>query len=93
MRLLSHDASCEAILIHATASFVLRTVSTEVDAAADGTEALGMIKSKKYGLVISDWNMEPITVYELLKEVRGKRVRGPQGRAPRGIDSAWADPL
>src|SRR5262249_16334876 len=26
---------------------------------------------KKYGLVISDWNMEPMTGYELLKEVRG----------------------
>ena len=26
--------------------------------------------SKKYGLVISDWNMEPMTGYELLKEVR-----------------------
>src|SRR5262249_40268407 len=25
---------------------------------------------KKYGLVISDWNMEPMTGYELLKEVR-----------------------
>ena len=26
--------------------------------------------SKKYGLVISDWNMEPMTGYELLKQVR-----------------------
>jgi two-component system chemotaxis response regulator CheY len=25
---------------------------------------------KKYGLVISDWNMEPMTGYDLLKEVR-----------------------
>jgi two-component system chemotaxis response regulator CheY len=24
----------------------------------------------KYGLVISDWNMEPMTGYDLLKEVR-----------------------
>lgn len=41
-----------------------------VDEAADGREALGKIKSKKYGLVISDWNMEPMTGYELLREVR-----------------------
>src|SRR5213080_4353203 len=27
-------------------------------------------RRKKYGLVISDWNMEPMTGYDLLKEVR-----------------------
>lgn len=43
---------------------------TNVDDAADGTEALTKMKGKKYGLVISDWNMEPMTGYELLKEVR-----------------------
>jgi two-component system, chemotaxis family, chemotaxis protein CheY len=41
-----------------------------VDEAADGSEALSKMREKKYGLVISDWNMEPITGYELLKEVR-----------------------
>ena len=43
---------------------------TDVDDAADGTEALGKLNQKRYGLVISDWNMEPMTGYELLKEVR-----------------------
>lgn len=43
---------------------------SDVDDAADGTEALGKMKQRKYGLVISDWNMEPMTGYELLKEVR-----------------------
>ena len=28
------------------------------------------MKGRKYGLVISDWNMEPMTGYELLKSVR-----------------------
>lgn len=41
-----------------------------VDDAADGSEALEKMKGKKYGLIISDWNMEPMTGYELLKEVR-----------------------
>jgi len=44
---------------------------TEVDDAADGTEALTKMRGRPYGLVISDWNMEPMTGYELLKEVRG----------------------
>jgi len=42
----------------------------DVDEAADGKEALGKLKEKRYGLVISDWNMEPMTGYELLREVR-----------------------
>ena len=42
----------------------------DVDDAADGSEALGKMKERDYGLVISDWNMEPMTGYELLKEVR-----------------------
>jgi two-component system, chemotaxis family, chemotaxis protein CheY len=41
-----------------------------VDEASNGEMALGMIKGKKYGLIISDWNMEPMTGYELLKHVR-----------------------
>ena len=36
-----------------------------VDDAADGSEALQKLRGKKYDLVISDWNMEPMTGYEL----------------------------
>lgn len=42
----------------------------DVDDASDGAEALEKLKQKQYGLVISDWNMEPMTGYELLKHVR-----------------------
>jgi len=41
-----------------------------VDEARDGTSALSMMREKDYGLIISDWNMEPMTGYELLREVR-----------------------
>lgn len=41
-----------------------------VDEAADGSAALQKLREKKYDLIISDWNMEPMTGYELLKEVR-----------------------
>ena len=41
-----------------------------VDDAADGQAALEKLRHNGYGLVISDWNMEPMTGYELLKEVR-----------------------
>jgi two-component system, chemotaxis family, chemotaxis protein CheY len=42
----------------------------DVDDANDGTSALAKMKEKRYGLVISDWNMEPMTGYELLRQVR-----------------------
>lgn len=41
-----------------------------VDEATDGTMAFDMIGKKKYGLIISDWNMEPMSGLELLKKVR-----------------------
>ena len=41
-----------------------------VDEATDGAMALEKARSSKYGLIISDWNMEPMTGYEFLKEVR-----------------------
>jgi two-component system chemotaxis response regulator CheY len=41
-----------------------------VDEAEDGAAALAKLRSKSYGLVISDWNMEPMTGLQLLKEVR-----------------------
>jgi two-component system chemotaxis response regulator CheY len=43
----------------------------DIDDAGDGTAALAKMRTKHYGLVISDWNMEPMTGYDLLKEVRG----------------------
>lgn len=43
-----------------------------VDEASDGTQALEKIGQKGYGLVISDWNMEPMTGLDLLKTLRGK---------------------
>jgi two-component system chemotaxis response regulator CheY len=41
-----------------------------VDEAGDGTAALDMMRHEQYGLIISDWNMEPMTGYELVREVR-----------------------
>ena len=41
-----------------------------VDEAADGGEAFAKMQEKSFQLVISDWNMEPMTGLELLKLVR-----------------------
>ena len=50
---------------------LLRQLGFEhVDDANDGSIALAKMRTRKYGLVISDWNMEPMTGYDLLQEVR-----------------------
>nr|MBP9050269.1 response regulator [Alphaproteobacteria bacterium] len=47
-----------------------------VDEATDGAMALDMFKLKNYGLVISDWNMEPMSGIDLLKQVRTLPTNG-----------------
>jgi two-component system, chemotaxis family, chemotaxis protein CheY len=42
----------------------------DVDEANDGASALAKMRTKRYGLVISDWNMEPMSGYDLLQQVR-----------------------
>jgi two-component system, chemotaxis family, chemotaxis protein CheY len=42
----------------------------DVDCETDANAALERMRMKRYGLVISDWNMEPMTGYDLLREVR-----------------------
>ena len=41
-----------------------------VSDAANGEDALAKIRAGRYGLIISDWNMEPMTGLELLQNVR-----------------------
>jgi two-component system chemotaxis response regulator CheY len=43
---------------------------SNVDEAADGAAALNKLREKTFGLIISDWNMEPMTGLQLLHEVR-----------------------
>ncbi len=42
----------------------------DVDAAPDGVTALQKMCERKYGLVISDWKMKPVSGYDLLEAVR-----------------------
>jgi two-component system chemotaxis response regulator CheY len=57
---------------------LLRQLGFEnIDEASDGTVALAKMRGKRYGLVISDWNMEPMTGYELLRHVRADPALAP----------------
>jgi two-component system, chemotaxis family, chemotaxis protein CheY len=43
----------------------------DVDEANSGAEALTKMCARRYGLIFSDWHMEPITGLDLLRAVRG----------------------
>lgn len=43
-----------------------------IDDAPDGAAAMALLKEKDYGLVLSDWSMQPVTGLELLKQVRAE---------------------
>lgn len=42
----------------------------DVVEAHNGVEAVELLHRQEYGLVISDWSMEPMTGYELLRHIR-----------------------
>jgi two-component system, chemotaxis family, chemotaxis protein CheY len=60
-----------------------------VDEASNGEEALEKIKAKSYGLIISDWNMEPMTGFDLLKAVRANE---PSAKTPFILVTAESKP-
>ena len=51
-------------------SLIMALDFKNVDEATCGPSALEMIRNKTYGLVLSDWNMQPMTGLELLRHVR-----------------------
>jgi two-component system chemotaxis response regulator CheY len=42
----------------------------DIDEAEDGSSALQKLRGGKFDLIISDWNMEPMSGLQLLREVR-----------------------
>jgi len=76
---MSLDANSPILVVddYATMVRILRNLLKQlgyenVDDASDGSEALKKIGQKHYGLIISDWNMEPMTGYDLLRQVRAR---------------------
>jgi two-component system chemotaxis response regulator CheY len=48
----------------------------DVDIEHDGQSALEQLRQKKYGLVLSDWEMEPMSGEQLFKEMRRDKAIG-----------------
>ena len=51
-------------------NFLAQIGFDDVEEAEDGESAIRKLKSKEFGLVLSDWQMVPMTGLQLLKSVR-----------------------
>jgi two-component system chemotaxis response regulator CheY len=60
------SATMRAIII----KFLNALGFTEIDVAEDGNAALLRLQERQYGLLISDWEMQPMGGEELLKKLR-----------------------
>jgi two-component system, chemotaxis family, chemotaxis protein CheY len=68
----------QAILVvddYATMRRIIRNLLTQIgftniEEAGDGSTALQKLREQSFGLIIADWNMEPMTGLQLLKEIR-----------------------
>lgn len=45
---------------------------SDVEEATDGMDAFAKLQGGRFDLVISDWNMEPMTGLDLLKKIRAE---------------------
>lgn len=61
----------QATMLRIIRNLLLQLGFNDVDDASDGAAALVKMRDKRYGLVISDWNMRSMTGYDFLREVRG----------------------
>ncbi len=56
--------------------FIRKIGFTDVDVVHDGHSALDQLRRKKYGLVLSDWEMQPMSGEEFFKEMRQDKMIG-----------------
>lgn len=59
-----------AVMIEIERRLLAEIGYTNVDQAANGAEALECMRNKQYDLILSDWNMDKMSGYQLLKRVR-----------------------
>ena len=71
------DKSIQVLIVddYKTMLRIIRNLLKQIDfgnveEAMDGSAALDKLRAGSFGLVISDWNMAPMTGLELLQEIR-----------------------
>lgn len=60
----------EAAALDLCTRLLERNGFSDIDTAADGVVAFGKMQERRYGVVISDWNMPELTGLDLIKKIR-----------------------
>ncbi|HUZ32088.1 MAG TPA: response regulator [Xanthobacteraceae bacterium] len=63
-------------MIQIIADLVRKNGFTDVDTEHDGPSALQRLRQKQYGLVLSDWEMEPMSGKELFEQMSRDKTVG-----------------
>jgi two-component system, chemotaxis family, chemotaxis protein CheY len=63
-----------ATMIRIVSNLLRQLGFSNIDTAMDGETALERMNARRYGLVLSDWNMEPMTGLDLVKAVRNDQT-------------------
>lgn len=66
----------QATMIRIMRKLLQQVGFNDVDEANDGAIGLSKMREKRYGLVISDWNLESMTGYDFLQAVRNDPALG-----------------
>ena len=63
-----------ATMIRIVSNLLRQLGFSNIDTAMNGESALEQMSTRRYGLVLSDWNMEPMTGLDLVKAVRNDQT-------------------
>ena len=63
-----------ATMIRIVSNLLRQLGFSNIDTAMDGETALERMNTRRYGLVLSDWNMEPMNGLDLVKAVRNDQT-------------------
>ena len=63
-----------ATMIRIVSNLLRQLGFSNIDTAMNGESALELMSTRRYGLVLSDWNMEPMTGLDLVKAVRNDQT-------------------
>jgi two-component system, chemotaxis family, chemotaxis protein CheY len=61
----------EALALDVCTRLLRRIGFSDIDTANDGAAAWAKCQERKYGVVISDWNMPGMTGFDLVRRIRG----------------------
>jgi len=59
-----------AVMLKIVGRLLLELGYQKIDEAANGLQAMERIREKRYDLILSDWNMDGMSGFQLLKMVR-----------------------